>query len=964
MPQESPTPVERGQGSIDPTFTPPQTGVATPGRQLQAEPTSFEQFRDAVVTAGRGVASAVSARAAISSRLRSLKEQSVSRVEGDLNRAARGLQQRRLDRALAQRQEILVEAETRGVEYAERRFRSAMLNASSAEEARLWEQGWSQARTQISRDNEEADQQRFNAAARTMEQTALSLNQQLAESPELEAGLIGDGQGIGQRVQDWLLTEIQNGVDLDSLSEEDADVLIHQAIKQSFRISDGLTRKHIERVEKSNESLGTQQISADIYSTLAGEQDPQRLRRQIEVSIRDRLNHLTPEQQRDYVRREAAQSVQQLASGQFGIDALDKIGTASSLLNMKVDGVPLFTEGERVSLAADVLGRAQKTAAGAMDAEVARLRELQADVVTLPDGRIVRRPSATADANLLIPDPETGLSMMDEAMFSILSRMGLDADPSELSPEGAAIVGAVRSRAGQVQDRLSTEIAKRAKKVSNANTILSGQPGGDANNYVSFSMERRARQTPDALSAAGEAPLSGNELVVLKAELEQRAADLGVPASVVQGWDGSAVEYTDENVELNRLLSVNEARKWSNAATQAQYGMPSELVREKMALLSSNDPNRVGAFAEWARALEAGNNEAWDNFLSAEGVNSNDAAAAIWVRTHARLGDATDPSSALTNEGQIQPDYLNLMAQVQAIQGARPLGSWMQTDTGDTELVTSNGGNMAQVLADIFTDEAGAEFEPDERDRYNRRVQAQVEAMFLSDQDSLGRWMRSIWFAGRTVNTDLNDAQVGAMVYQWLRKDHYRFRTNNGKVTLVQDPQGYTGQAGQDIGEHVSNHFHREFIPEYRAFLQEAMDLKPKDVPVNLQSMFFTEGFAGTDPRSPVLTPRWSINEQVTDRLHESRAGYGGFVIGAESNGEVLSLPVSKKDAMLNWPDGTSVFVPKGTALSVINPDLFAPLPYRGPVPTPRLGSQFTPPESTTQRRVSGQGTSRNIPVQ
>jgi hypothetical protein len=907
MPQENPTPVNQGQGSVSPTFTAPSVDVVTPSLSLQAEPTEQEQFLQAVLAAGRGVASAVSARSAINSRLRTLKEQSVARVERDLARSARHLQEKRLNTALRDRQQILVDAESRGLEYAERRFRSAMLNSSSAEESQVWEQAWTGVRGQIDRSNEEARQQQFNHAARTMEQTSLLLQEQLAQDPTLEATLIGDGRNISSRVQDWMLTEIGNAVDLDSMTEDDADVLIHQAIKQSFRISDQLRGVHEQRVETTNELLGTEQIQADLFATLSGEQDASRLGRQLSITFRDRLNHLTPEQQRDFLRRSAEAQLISMADGTFGVDFLDNLGTAANVLSLAVDGVPVFGEADRQAIAAEMLTRAQRTATREVQAEIFRLQESQSDIITLPGGRVIRRPATNPAAAMVAFDPETESTPIDRVGDKILSDMGLLGDIEEMSPEAVAIVSTVRTEIAKFKADLMSESNQRFEDVSNANTVFSGQPGGDANDAHRYSFERRAHMDSNALSADKQRPLSGVELDVFKSQLRAIAENLEEDSSVINEWNGDTVDYSDENVELNRFIAINEARKWSNSNTQAQYGMPSDLVRDKVALLSSNDPNRVKAFADWALHLDAGNNEAWDNFLTAEGVDANTAAAAQWVRVHARLGQP---------QANITPDYTALMSQVQAIQNAIPVTGWFRSDTGDVELDTSNAGNMAQIMADIISDESSAEFEGSDQDRFNRRVQAQLQQMFVSDTNSTGRMLRQLWFAGRAVNTDLNDEQIGSMVWSWLKKDGHRFREINGRAVLVQDPQGYTGQQGQSITEHVDNNFVRPFQAFYRAFLGEALDVPLDQIPQNLQDMFIIGEFGtdqGIDPYTPYLQPRWSLNEQVTDRLLDARANYGGFVIQAQRiDGTILPLPTSVRDATITWPDGTEVFVPKG----------------------------------------------------
>lgn len=917
------TPVDRGPGSITPTFTAPSVGVATPGINLQTPPSDFERFRDAILAAGQGVASAVSARAAIDSRLKSLKEQSVAKVERDLNRAARGLQEQRLETAIMRRHEILVEAETRGLEWAERRFRTAMLNAPSAQEAKVWEAGWQQANAMITRNNGEARRQQFNSAARTMELTAMSLKQAIAEDPNLEAALIGDGVGIGARVQNWMLKEISDAIDLDKLTEDDANVLIHQALKQSFSIADDLIATYTKRVDKSNEILGAQQIDSDLYATFTGEQDVNRLGPQLSATLRDRMSHLTVEQQHAYLKQRVVPQLLALSSGEYGLDTMAQMEKARGVLAMEYDGVPLFTAAERAALGAEMQRKAIATVGKVMDAEISRLREAQSEVLALPDGRMVRVPNANPDALLLRPDPYTGVSLIDEAANRVLTNMGLTGDRMDnLSPEEALLVAEVRAAALSLKDESARRANKVYSDVANARTVFGGEPGGNANKAQEFSPERRAYQSPDALYTSGYNPLSGDELVAFKRQLSEVAGILGVDRSVIEAWDGRPLDYTDENREINLVIAANEARKWSSPQVQAQYGMPSTLVEDKMALLRSGDPNRLEAFAQFVLFLDKGANGAWDNFVGAPGVTANEAAAAQWLRISARLGTA--------GPGATAPDYTAMAAQVQAIVSAPPITEWLRASRVEGDTVSTNAGVMAQVLTDIIASRTDAEFiDPDEDDPYNSRLRSQLQAMFLGETGSVGRQIESLWFSGKIANPDLDDAQVGALIWSWLIKDGQRPRSVNGRIHFVQDPQGYTGEDGGDINEHVTRHMTREFTPEYRAFLGEALGVAPKDIPVNMQHLFLGSKI-GTDPSAPftpgAVVPRWSFNEAVNDRLLDSRANYGGFAIGAQtSTGQVLPVPVSKFDATLTWPDGSSVFVPKGTVLSVINPDLFVP---------------------------------------
>lgn len=915
------TPIDRGPGSRSADFTAPSVPVVTPGRQIAPQQTDFDRFRDAVVGAGRGVAAAVSARATINNRLKALKEQSVSRVEADLGRSAVGLQQKRLDRAAMQRTQVMAEAGSRGMEWAERQFRSAMVNAGSAQESRMWEQAWTGAAGQVSRENAEAKQQAFNSASRTMRDVSRSLQQEIGADPKLQQELIGDGSNIGARVQDWMLQQVAGSLDLDSMDEESADLLIHQTVQNSFSISDSLIGVHSEQVRASNETLGSQQIESDIFSTVANEQGSGRLRAQLEVTMRDKLSHLTMDQQRDFARRSIESQLQEMASGTHGIDAVSKLGVGADMLNIAINGERLFSERERQTLATAMINSARSTVGRYMDSEIEKLRESQTQVVSLPDGSTVHRPSANADALLITPDPITGLTPIEEAGNRMLANLGLlGVDPMDLSPEAALLVGEVRSRTMRAAEDNGRATAVAQRSAANQRAVYQGSPGGDANEAYRDSVQRRALMTPDGLTAEGQTPPSAEETRFLKQTLLQMGGnpEAGIDMEAVRGWDGGPVEWTEENRGLISAIQKFDAAQWSHGPTQDLYGIPSAVVEEKTALLRSDDPLRIAAWADWATGLRAGTGGAWSNYL--DDLSPNERAAATLVRTLSLYGSG--PQSTAT-------DPQRLVGQVQAILAAPAVGTWFSRSTGEpTDKGAANISSMATTFSQaIKASHPDAKFKGQKSDPLSRQLTAQIDEMLQSTSGN-GRTLRDLFAAGSAANPDLSPEQVSTMVWGWMQKAGWQFRQMGDRQALVIDPQGYTGEQGDNITETISTNLTRPFSPSYRAFLADALGgLSPKKTPVNLQDLYIQRSDVppGIDPTvEGAFLPRYGFDDTVQNRLTKSRAAYGGFEFRLQtSDGTDLGNVVTQRSATLQWPDGTSVYVPAGTPLNVINPDIF-----------------------------------------
>lgn len=963
MPQESPTPISQG---ASPTFTPPAVNVVTPGRPLAPQRTQAEDFRDAILAAGQGVATAVSARSQIRNRIKALKEQSVRQVEGDLNRAARQMQARRIERMEGERRALIDEGQRKGPEWMERQFRERFLNSNSTEEADVWEGSWQRAQALVERDNKEERRQRFNSAARTMERVAFDTANQIADNPEVAAALTGDGTGIASRVQDFMLQTVDREVDLESMDQEDAADLVHQAVKQSMRISDSLRQEYSRNVEKSNAVLGQQQTEADVYSTLTGEQDPAALREQLEVTQRDRLSHLPVEQQNESMRQIIEQQIQTLAAGGYGVDAVSGIEAMREILSMPLNGQMLFTKADQDRIVSQSLQRAQRTVTENLEAEVGKMAQGLEETVINPDGTVSFRPNPAAPQIMSTPDPETGLSPIDEAANQLLAKMGL-LDIENPTAEESLLRATVRSAAFKIQADARRQTVKTVKNLVNFNAVMRGQPGGNEEEAYEFSPERRAYMGPEAQQAAEVPGLGAIEVNALKEDLKEIAIQSGTDPSVVDEWNGDTLTFSDENREINKLMQMRIADRWDREAVQDAYGMPNELIQDQIGLLRSQNANKREAYTHFVLTLTKGNNAGLDNFVNSGKLSEQERAATTWLRTQARLGAVGFDRTGAARLNETQPDLQTMTAQVDNILTAEPVTSWMRNAEGTTDLDRSRAARMAEVMAAIVADRGEPDFEPGEDERFQRRLQSQFQELFLGTENAASNFMKRMWFSGNAAQPEYTDEQVGAQIWAWMEADGYRFREISGAQRLIIDPQGYTGGMGDDIQGHVDRNYHRQFSPQYRDFLQRALGVKPKDAPVNIQDLFMKANptfFVNVDPLDEAASqPGWTLSEQITDRLLESRANYGGMAIHAFSpEGERLVSPVAVADTLMEWPDGTTVMVPKGTVLSVINPDLYAPLPtrFRGGLFLPIRGN----PGITIGAQVPGQGVTDPTPFQ
>lgn len=927
------TPVDRGPGSRGPSFTPPSVPVRTPGLGLRPEPTQFEQFRDAVINAAGGVASAVSARSAAKARLRALKEQAVNRVDADLARSARGLQQRRLQRAATQRAAILSEAKDKGPQWAESQFRNNMVNASSREEQAIWEQGWKAASAQVERDESEARQQSFNAAARTMQNAGRALSQELATNPDLKAELIGNGTDIAGRVQDWMVESIGAEVDFDSLHPDDRDALLHQIIQESFGVSDGLIEENGKRIEEANEATGVRQTEADIYSTLTAHQNPRRLGAQLTRTLRDNLNHLTPVQQREYLRDAVAKGLRQAADGSFGLDAVQRVGDITEILNVAVEGERVFTPTEQQQLATELTQRAVRTAAAATTAAYDRIRAESERLVTLPDGSVSRVPGPNPDLALLEADPETGVPRFVAVQNALLAEMGLIGEDGELledmTPEQAQVYAAVRSQTIERAAGAALETQKQNTDLLNYVTVMEGGEGGNPRDAYEFDPFRRATLSPQELALAELPGLDNASIEAVRSTMLAEARNMQAAGTLraddpelldkIAQWDGSQI---NDPAMLQVVASVS-ASQWSNSELQNEYGMPTTVANDWTQKLSSGDPARIQEWATWASRLDVGQGQAWPNYL--ETLTDNQRAAAVLLRTQWMN----------TPRGEAVPDGATLARQVGNVLNAPPVDEWLRRAANvpdNEEGQIRNVDVLAQTMAAVIQQQdkkAGESLKAT-----NGYVLEDQLADLFGSQGGMGRTLRDLWQAGMRSNPDLSPEEVGSMVWGWIEGQGWRFHEVDGRQRLVIDPNNYMGPEGTDTHQFVRNHLTRPFAPEYRQFLGQALGVEPTEIPQNLQDLFIRA--TGTEA-DPWVEGQFEVRIDPTSdagmaRLLTSKANLGGLEftltqVDRETGRNIdLFNVVSRREAVLPWTDanGDPIVIPKGTPLNVLNPDIFA----------------------------------------
>ena len=917
------TPLRRGVGSVSRDFTAPQANVVTPGLNRKAQPTEAERFRDAMFSFGKGVVSAAQGRANINNQIKALKETSVRKVERDLNRHAAAFQTQRLQKADQVRRQILEDSDWRGPEWAERELRSRMLNAPSQEESAVFERSWKPANASIERNNAEAYRQKFNSAKMAVQQTGLQLTAQMNEDPALKATLIGDGESMGRRVQDWVLSEIAAASDLDGLEEEDADVLTHNAIVFAAGVTETLRSEHVKEVEQSNLYNGSRQMEADTIATLMGDQTVGDLGVQFGWNLTTHFSHLTPEQQIETVRTSLRKSIDSIATGQYGINAADNIRRVDELSKITVDGGYVFNEEEQTALKAAALQRGTKTVAAKSTAAIAAIEEGTYMPVPTGDG-VVYIPSAGNMAALMDRD-ENGMNAYDREEANILRELNLSGLENPTPEESLLIktvrdtftksmVGAAKKQIKEDKDRNSYRTYHTGGVVENANDAHRGNPF--------FKM----RLTSGELQEIDRPPNNVDDISFLKESVAQFIPE-GHPAhATLNGWQGQPIEFTEENAEINRFFAMAEAFQYETSGGIQRNGFPKERAEYFMAQLQGNEWE-VQAALEFATSMKTGANHGLDALIDqASGVSPNAEAAILYARTAYRLGQFGTDSGAGVDPAQMRSN-------VRAIMNARDINKWLTQAPNDytsSEQYRSEGSDIANAFAAVIESDFNEGV-------FNRdgNISTQVNNYIMSDSNGVGRNIRVLAGALKAANPSMDAPTIASLIYQSIRRDGYRARSVNGKMNLIQDPYGYVGGGDHSTVEaHIEHTMNRPFTGEYRAYLGEVLGIDNANIPQNMMQLGM---YANKDMRKlldPLNSPTgnqlkylWnsSNDPDVRGSLMAPPEQFGGAIIDFKMHNDVQLALYSKKDGTFTTRNGAEVIIPAGQSLFKINPLMFTP---------------------------------------
>lgn len=588
MPRETLRDIPSGPGSADPVFT-QQVSVQPVKPSFRPIRDQLEKLRNGLFAAGTALATGLSAlanqRAALERKKDEVvrqQEQEIAEVQAAKNAEVKLQTQRRLDKQAAAAQDLVLDPRSENPEWLLQQASVRFDNSQTIEEREIWFNVIGRAQRGLrvrERDEKRELLEDINTAAMTSFQVVQQMGIELQNDPALQAELIGDGKNITQRVENWILSAVQDASpDLFDIREGDTnfeervkqrDRLMAQLVKSSNPISNRLMKQYVREVNNQNEVTAGQKIDAAFTGVLTGNHAGlDEVRQTIDEIEEDFMSHMTEGDKVALLNSSVVKSLRAAADGGMDKDIGIRLEAAEMLIEASglsdVDKANL-----RVAFQEDVM-KAVRT--GFLDAAKER-------ILTLSKPQIDSDPSSPffGQRRNDLPDPNAAQTLALEGGYiqvarEYLSSIGVDAESDNV------LVDAVIEEAQGLISKGMQSAASAIRRERSIAQYLNNGNGGDAKAAYESSAAFQS-QTPEGMD---EAALSRLQAFLPEDQASQLNTLLGGPVANVPDtrvvrsviWGGLAKEVnTSVNYEIPEEMKQKLFTDWTEGDGEAMFNV-------------------------------------------------------------------------------------------------------------------------------------------------------------------------------------------------------------------------------------------------------------------------------------------------------------------------------------------------------------------------------------------------------
>lgn len=968
----------RGQGTFDPEFT----SRVEPIREQEVarvQETQFEQFEKAMINIGSGFAGSLQSLADQARGLARLKDQAVARQDKIMSQIAAGqaagqrsMQERRLNDIKQDQQKLLIEAPDHDPEWLFKRVRTSFNNAASQEEQAMWSELLIGSRSladkfKISEEKEHDNQiiQQFAMAGQTAQQAVGEMVSTLQQDTELQRELMGNGVGIHQRVQDWILSEAATAApdifDIDrsdpdrELKLEQRDQLIAALVENSLPVGDQLIRQHTGVLDASAFQTGADLLGASLLAFYNGKLGIDSVKESIQSISKLHFNHLPDIEKQQKFKQFLADSIDAATSGQFGSDVGDIEDKVTSIINSGP-----YNEFEKASLNSMAAARLADMATKNYITEVQRAtlaRTVEMPIVGGSTLQTTSAPDPNASVTLSIPNDE-GFSEFDRIADQTIIDAGLDIDPSFMTPVQVEAASQIRETALQLNIQGQTQLSKKISAKVNIDMVAIGDPGGDPTKAYDNGLIMAAFSSSVSLN-----PSQVRRILQVNEQVQNKNQKVfgEKPVNPGQVWDGqSPIPATKETRSLREAVYRMSKDVWDNPDSRSGgTKLPENLVTNfTQKWTEGNTEGMADTLYFTSMLTEPRQNDIY----KALGHNSAEALA-LRMAIHNHKKTANNRQFAMPID-----DLMDTARQRMATGDPNKFLDGVSSFGGDfagQKNVEIASAVFAELLymkgLDTATDSKwlGLSHEPSEV--HNERMSA-LQLAFLQSETSDVDDMFNLWSL-RIQETQDTPEEAAQWVYGNMQDSGFRIVNMDGDIRLVEDPREHFGlesptskeyfvgttQEIQEIttfSERVAAYAHSPMLAWQSTVVQKALGLSVHNRPVTMAGIYArldvvnplfirdTQGRVDTGIQFVVSDPRHTASQST---LRKSADHFGGIILQPMTrDGRLLPLARAKFPVDFIDSNGVQHSIQIGEPLSVFSDHLFSlvvkPVPFK-PVP-------------------------------
>jgi len=926
--------IPRGAGADDPEFN-VDVGLQAPGLANVPVQDQFSQLSSVLLSGLGNAASGLQNIAQVDAIMENKKEKVIAQQERDLALSNESLLQAQFDRAKSDQRDLLMDERATNPEWLLQNAAISMDNAATEPEKELWFRLVSAAQEQLAQkqrhDETEAKRQQIedlNLAGLAATRVIQTMSVELMNDPELQRDLIGNGQNITKRVENWVLAAAtdaagdQMALPANSSKEERQarDRVMANLMAQSLPISEALTRQYVKQVETANEEHATESLDALMLGMQKGQAgDDVTVRASLTHIDENYLNHLTKDQKEQFRQKYLTQAVKDAATLTFTEDV--------TKANKAIDS---FVKNAGITPADQV--RAKEAANDLLAKSALQKFSAQVDNELAASGPIingVRLPNTDPVGTLGLED-SMGVSSIRKIANSFLEKSGLGPNRTDLSSSESQIRQGILEQVLQVEQQAAA--AGRAAKTLQ-------QKGNEARANLSTGDPLAMYKTnPMALTRSPEGVYQNPEIMgaikLTGLEQMQWGADPAVPMGV------GPVAMVPETRPVRSLMSGMEAQKWNNVTA---HKFPAEMLTDMASKFKSQNPEDMFDVVQFMSGLGSTPRRSflkdmssnWDTreklalSMMEQSLRVSNNPSGEFDQIYERVRDVmlndkiTDQSLKQNYRDELGRMVLNPESkypQTQREYAVSVLGTALNTQLEKAGLpglaltTQETWRNPMNLWLTTRTTETSKT--PETPSEY--QLAMQNAANFKEDDLNLmAAQLLSLKSQG------MSEPQAAAAVWDQVAEQGLRPMVKSGSVRFIFEPQPMLGPEGRT---------EEEIMGDVQKFLQQKPDEKMQ---AKLQGMY---NIKAGDKRAVALT-NWYDAMRIADPDRFGTPGSGGVPevrLGyhTESWNEYASDPVQPR-AVLLFKDRNGIFSPimfDGEIVSVYNYDWLPKAPPKAPL--------------------------------